>query len=248
MCMIIPFCWTVIKGTQRATESGFPTANLEIHDATIENWTYKINVVVWTTTIPWMGVFFKDRNLFEAHLFWFDWDLYGEKIMVYPLRKIRDNRKFSGLEDLKQQLEEDKQAAMDHQMRVMTFWTFDHFHEWHRYYLSIARRYGDSLITVIARDETVQKVKWFTTTHNEQQRLEAVEESWVATHVLLWSTEDHYACLTQRLPDVICLWYDQRSFDWWLITWYQDKELELPQIVRIDSHHPDTFKSSFYRT
>lgn len=35
--MIIPFCGTVIRGTQRAAHIGFPTANVEIHDALLED-------------------------------------------------------------------------------------------------------------------------------------------------------------------------------------------------------------------
>ena len=42
---------------------------------------------------------------------------------------------------------------------VMTFGTFDHLHPGHIYYLSEARKYGDYLITVVARDKTTGTLK-----------------------------------------------------------------------------------------
>jgi len=44
-------------------------------------------------------------------------------------------------------------------MLVMTFGTFDRFHPGHEYYLREAKKLGDSLLTVIARDVTVIKIK-----------------------------------------------------------------------------------------
>lgn len=245
--MIIPFCWTVIKWSWRATATGYPTANIALTNSLLDDGTYKINAVVWSTTIPWMGVFFKERWQFEAHLFGFAWDLYGQQITIYPLCKIRDNMHFSWPEQLATQLNKDKETAMNQQIHVLTFGTFDHFHQGHHYYLSIARRYGDSLITIIARDKTVKRLKAITPTDNEQTRLQQVKASGTCTHVLLWSLTDHYACFEQREPDVICLGYDQHSFDTGIVKWFVERELEIPQIVRIDSFHPDTYKSTFYR-
>lgn len=42
---------------------------------------------------------------------------------------------------------------------VMAFGTFDVFHPGHEYYLTQAKKYGDILIVVVARDKTVEKVK-----------------------------------------------------------------------------------------
>ncbi len=42
---------------------------------------------------------------------------------------------------------------------VMTFGTFDMFHPGHEYYLSEARKLGDTLITIVARDVTVTRIK-----------------------------------------------------------------------------------------
>lgn len=42
---------------------------------------------------------------------------------------------------------------------VLTFGTFDIFHPGHEYYLREAKKHGDKLVTVIARDQTVKNVK-----------------------------------------------------------------------------------------
>ena len=47
------------------------------------------------------------RNLLEVHILNFDKDIYGENIKVTFLKKIREEKKFNSLEDLKSQIKED---------------------------------------------------------------------------------------------------------------------------------------------
>jgi FAD synthetase len=42
---------------------------------------------------------------------------------------------------------------------VMTFGTFDLLHPGHLHYLSEAKKLGDYLITIVARDATVERLK-----------------------------------------------------------------------------------------
>ena len=44
----------------------------------------------------------------EAHLFDVTGDFYGEKIVIHFIKRVRDEMKFSGLNELKNQLEKDK--------------------------------------------------------------------------------------------------------------------------------------------
>ena len=44
----------------------------------------------------------------EAHLFGISGDFYGEQIVIHFVRRIRDEMKFHGLDELKSQLEKDK--------------------------------------------------------------------------------------------------------------------------------------------
>jgi cytidyltransferase-like protein len=68
---------------------------------------------------------------------------------------------------------------------VMTFGTFDLFHPGHRYYLSEARKEGDCLITVIARDKTVSDLKGKATRESEETRKTKVIESGLSDEVIL---------------------------------------------------------------
>lgn len=71
----------------------------------------------------------KSQNIFESHIFDFDGDLYGKNIEVVILYKIRENKKFVNFEELKNQIQKDKEFAKNQTGTVMTFGTFDIFHD-----------------------------------------------------------------------------------------------------------------------
>ena len=54
--------------------------------------------------------------------------------------------------------------------KVMVFGSFDILHQGHLYFLNEARRFGEELIVVIARDETILKVKGHKPKYNEKER------------------------------------------------------------------------------
>ena len=62
-------------------------------------------------------------------------------------------------------------------MKVITFGTFDLLHPGHEYYLRQARSYGDVLMTIVARDETVEKLKHKKPSHTQEQRVQALIDS-----------------------------------------------------------------------
>jgi riboflavin kinase/FMN adenylyltransferase len=47
----------------------------------------------------------------EAHLFDFDQDLYGQELRVHLVGRLREERKFSGLDALKAQIARDSEQA-----------------------------------------------------------------------------------------------------------------------------------------
>lgn len=113
----------VVKGNQRGKEIGFPTANIELDNP------HKL--------IPMRGVYFvevdiNNRNFYgmmnigyrptfnnsselilEVHIFYFREDIYGESIIIRFIDKLRDEKKFNSVAELKQQLEIDKQVCFD---------------------------------------------------------------------------------------------------------------------------------------
>ena len=114
----------VIEGKKLGRTIGFPTANIALPCSctNLTSGTYGLSGIVQWETYYGIGVFFAEQELFEAHFFDFSGDIYGEMISVTPLFQIRENQKFSGLEELKSQIEKDREVmkkwierTIDHQ-------------------------------------------------------------------------------------------------------------------------------------
>lgn len=131
--------------------------------------------------------------------------------------------------------------------RVLVFGTFDIFHEGHRDFFRQARKYGDFLCAVVARDATVVEVKGIPPQNDEQIRLATLKNSGLVDEVMLGSLDDKYEVIKKYAPDVICLGYDQKFFIENLRNKLDGFDLENTEIVKLKSHHPERFKSSKLR-
>jgi len=131
--------------------------------------------------------------------------------------------------------------------KVMTFGTFDIFHQGHETYLKEAKSHGDQLVTVIARDETVKKVKGDYPSTNEADRQAILKESGIPDEVLLGDLKDKYNIIRQQRPDVICLGYDQYAFTQQLQKLLIQEGLNT-EVVRLNSFKPDQYKSSILKS
>lgn len=93
-------------------------------------------------------------------------------------------------------------------VRVMTTGVFDLIHLGHIHMLQAAKAFGDELVVVIARDETVLKQK-----HNpinpEEVRRQIVEALKPVDQAVLGHHGDIYRVVTELRPDVIALGFDQ---------------------------------------
>jgi riboflavin kinase/FMN adenylyltransferase len=108
----------VIRGAQLGRKMGFPTANIDAQNLdNIENGVYASAVVVdgkrhvAMSNIGLRPSVDGTTRLLETHLFDFDGDLYGRIIEVELLRKIRDEKRFASIDELRQQLERDAQEC-----------------------------------------------------------------------------------------------------------------------------------------
>lgn len=108
---------TVIHGEKRGKLLGFPTANIRIDNPkkiTPQNGVYAVDLLIDKKIYRGMmniGVrptFKEKERTLEVNIFDFDQDLYGEAIDILFLDRIRDEKKFSGMEELTAQLENDK--------------------------------------------------------------------------------------------------------------------------------------------
>ena len=234
----------VIHGDKIGRKLGFPTANIAYDCAKTPNSVFHVNVIINDTLYRGMWVHAVWKKTFEVHIFDFSENIYGEEISIYLLDTIRENRSFPDNNALCEQLHKDKKHIVSLQKKVLTFWTFDVFHAGHEYYLSQARRYGTWITTIVARDSTVEKIKWFTPKDSEDTRLKNVKAFWICSEVILWDPHDPLIPVRKISPDIICLWYDQKSFSTQLQAYIDETGIE---IVRIPSYKTDIYKSSKLR-
>jgi FAD synthetase len=93
-------------------------------------------------------------------------------------------------------------------VRVMATGVFDLLHPGHLYFLNEARKLGDELVVVVARDQTARRLK-----HEpyvpEHIRREMVEGLKPVDRAVLGSATDIYATVVQLKPDIIALGHDQ---------------------------------------
>jgi riboflavin kinase/FMN adenylyltransferase len=109
----------VVKGDQRGRLLGFPTANLEIDTKKIlpADGVYAVRAAVGdevyngVTNIGWRPTVDGTRHVTETHLFDVQPDLYGKTLEVQFIARLREERRFAGIEALKAQIAEDAQQA-----------------------------------------------------------------------------------------------------------------------------------------
>jgi len=111
----------VVKGDGRGRKIGFPTANLKLENKLVlPNGVYATWALAFAVKYPSVtnvGVrptFQQDLELpaiVETHILDQTIDLYGNTLEVQFVKKLRDEKKFSGIEDLKKQIQLDAQAA-----------------------------------------------------------------------------------------------------------------------------------------
>jgi riboflavin kinase/FMN adenylyltransferase len=110
---------TVVRGRQLGRTLGYPTANLRLQGKTPALGGVFASRVHGVGAQPWPSVSNLGTRptvhgvepLLEAHLFDFDGDLYGRRIEVEFVAKLRDEEKFDGLEALIAQMHRDAAQA-----------------------------------------------------------------------------------------------------------------------------------------
>lgn len=110
----------VVHGDARGRTIGYPTANLTPFDRVHlpSDGVYVADVEVNGQTYRAMASVGKNVTFdgtemrIEAHIFNFDRFIYGEKMTIYWLDKIRDMVKFDGIDSLMEQMKEDERIAL----------------------------------------------------------------------------------------------------------------------------------------
>ena len=109
----------VVVGDRRGRTIGFPTANVRPDPAVVvpAGGVYACTVRVGEeshaacTNVGVAPTFGREESKIEAHLLDFEGDLYGRLVDVMFLQRIRGERRFSGVEELKEQIGRDVEEA-----------------------------------------------------------------------------------------------------------------------------------------
>ncbi len=114
------FTGRVIKGQQQGRNLGYPTINIYVKpkQLLLQTGVYAVNIIYnnkkYFAMANWgvrPTIAKKIELVLEAHLFDFDQDLYGQKVYIEFIAKVRSEQKFNSLEALIKQLGQDKQTV-----------------------------------------------------------------------------------------------------------------------------------------
>ena len=109
----------VVRGKQLGRTLGYPTANIRFRGkkpalmGIYATWVHGVGEqpIASVSSVGTRPTVHGREPLLEAHLFDFDGDLYGKKIRVEFIEKLRDEVKFDGLDALVVQMNQDAEQA-----------------------------------------------------------------------------------------------------------------------------------------
>jgi riboflavin kinase/FMN adenylyltransferase len=113
----------VIQGNQLGRTIGFPTANIQVNDATkiipgngvylvqVNYREFLLNGIMNIGVRPTVGESVENR--IEIHIFDFNEDIYGQELQVLVIKKVRNEFKFDSVDQLASQIAEDIRFARD---------------------------------------------------------------------------------------------------------------------------------------
>lgn len=116
----------VVQGNKIGRDLSYPTANLELNDKTKlvpGNGIYAVTIVLngknteqlkGMMSIGVRPTIGNSKRTIEVNIFDFDKDIYGQTVRVYVKKYLREEKKFSGLEELKDAIAKDKINALEY--------------------------------------------------------------------------------------------------------------------------------------
>ena len=112
----------VVHGAKRGRQLGFPTANINLSKRYVPlRGVFAVSVKgadetthLGVANLGTRPVFEEKKLLLEAHLFDFDKMIYGRHISVEFFKRLRDERKFSSIDELVAQIATDIKTAREY--------------------------------------------------------------------------------------------------------------------------------------
>jgi len=122
-------------------------------------------------------------------------------------------------------------------VKVMASGVFDILHYGHLFYLQEAKKLGDELVVVVARDSTVKRMKGEPIIP-EGLRIKLVSGLKPVDKCLLGHEDDPYKTVWEIKPDIIALGYDQEPDERLLKEELEKRGLKV-KVVRIEKYDHD---------
>jgi len=123
-------------------------------------------------------------------------------------------------------------------VRVMAVGVFDLLHLGHVHYLTEAKKLGDELVVVVARDSTARKVKHQPITREEMRR-ELVGALKPVDKAILGHEGSIYEVLSEIKPDIIAIGYDQKYDEAQILAECKARGLDNTRVVRMPKFEGD---------
>ncbi len=128
--------------------------------------------------------------------------------------------------------------------KVMVFGTFDILHQGHLSFFRQAKKLGDYLIVVVARDKFVKKAKGTFPRNSEKLRVKNVRKSDLPDKVIIGSRiHNFFRTIRSHKPEIIALGYDQKPTIPNLKKSLHRHRLPHVKLNRLKSYKPSIFKS-----
>lgn len=116
----------VVHGAERGAQIGFPTANIHPHNRVIPRGGVYVTATLidgqWRRSVTNIGTrpTFESGSGSSVETYVMNWsgDLYGAVVRVRFLHRLRDERKFNSIDELKSQIERDVSRAEDYFARA----------------------------------------------------------------------------------------------------------------------------------
>lgn len=138
-----------------------------------------------------------------------------------------------------------RQAPLIKKKKILVFGVFDMLHPGHKWFLSQAKKLGQKLYVIVARDKNADKQKSHKPQQTEKVRLKNIRALPYVTHAQLGALnlKKRYDVIIKINPDIICLGYDQK---------YLTKNLKVDlkhfglktKVIRLGAYKPHLYKSS----
>lgn len=127
---------------------------------------------------------------------------------------------------------------------VMAFGTFDFIHLGHVELFKQAKKLGDKLIVVIARDSNVKRIKGKKPFFSQEERLQLVNSLKSVDLAVLGNDKDFFTAVRKYKPAIVVLGYDQNVlFESYIRKKLDEIGLKKTKVVRLKPFKHSKHKS-----